>query len=356
MSIEKTGYGITPGGEKVEQVTLKSKTGLELNAITYGCRVTNLLVPDKNGNLGDVVMGYDNLDGYTATRNFHGAAVGRYANRIGGAAFTLDGVRYSLTVNEHKNQLHGGKGFAEKVWKIENTSGGDYPSVTFSYFSADGEEGYPGGMKVFITYSLTEKNEWKIEYRATSDKKTVVNLTNHAFFNISGYDSGDILDQTLQINAKSYTPTDSELIPTGELLPVKGTPLDFTKAKRIGQDIHASGASVESIGGYDHNFVLDGYGEGVRKAAEVYDPKSGRVMEVYTDLPGVQLYTSNTADEKTVGKNSAKFIRHFALCLETQFFPDSPNHPNLPAQCWKPAKNLQAQPATVFWLGKGMNF
>lgn len=342
MSIERVEYGTMPGGEKVEQIVLKSKTGMVLKAITYGCRVTNLLVPDKNGDLGDVIMGFDSLDGYTASRNFQGAAVGRYANRIGGAAFSLDGARYSLTVNENKNQLHGGKGFAERVWKIDGITDGDFPSVTFSYLSADGEEGYPGAMQVHVTYSLLENNEWKISYRAVSDKKTVVNLTNHAFFNIGGYDSGDVLEQTLQINAGSYTPTDGELIPTGELLPVKGTPLDFTAAKPIGRDIHTNGAMVETIGGYDHNFVLNQYGEGVRKAAEVYDPKTGRVMEVFTDLPGVQLYTSNAADDQTVGKNGAKFVQHFALCLETQFFPDSPNHPNFPSAVLEAGKEFNS--------------
>ncbi len=349
MSIERKPYGVMPDGTNVEIIHLTNASGARLDVITYGCRVVGLTVPDRNGEFGDVVMGFENLEQYIAKVNFQGAAVGRYANRIGGAKFELDGKSYHLTVNEGKNQLHGGKGFAEKVWKVEKVEDGSSPAVTFCYLSVDGEEGYPGNLEAKITYTLTEDNAWKIDYSAVTDQKTVVNLTNHAFFNLAGYPCGDILDQELKLYASRYTPADEALIPTGEILPVAGTPLDFTQGKKIGQDIHGKGARVEAIGGYDHNFVLDKSGDGMEKAAEVYDPNSGRYMEVLTDLPGIQLFTANLGEPGVSGKGGMNLVPYYAICLETQFFPDSPNKPQFPSAVLEPGKEFHS--TTVYQFG-----
>lgn len=331
MSIEKKLFGKMPDGAEIDLVTLKNEHNVSAEIMNYGCRVVRLWVPDKNGKIEDVILGHDTLEEYLSYTNYQGAVVGRYGNRIANGKFAIDGVSYQLTINEGKNQLHGGDGYSQKVWKIENIRDGKEPSVTFTYKSMDGEEGFPGELNVSVTYTITENNALNIDYKAVGNKKTVVNLTNHTFFNIGGYENGDILNQELTINADHYTPTEKDLIPTGEILPVAGTAIDFTKAKAVGKDIGATEILMDMIQGYDHNFVLNRKGNGLEKAAEVYDPKSGRLMEVYTDLPGIQLYTANSFPEGLKGKNGVLMKSHCALCLETQYYPDSPNHANFPS-------------------------
>ena len=342
MSTEQKRFGVMPDGTEITMVTLENQAGMRLDAITYGCRAVNLLVPGRDGKMGDVMMGFGSLEEYLATTQYQGATVGRYANRIGGASFPLDGVSYRLPANEGKNQLHGGNGFAGRVWKLAELQDGESPRAVFSYHSADGEEGFPGALDVTVTYTVTKDNVWEISYEAVCDKKTVVNLTNHSFFNLCGYPCGNVLAHELTVHASRYTPTDAELIPTGEVLPVAGTPLDFTAGKAIGRDIHGTGARVEKIGGYDHNFVLDHAPGVLSLAAEVYEPASGRTMEVWTDLPGVQLYTANKGDPALPGKGGCKLEPYYALCLETQFFPDSPNKPDFPSTVLAPGQTFRS--------------
>jgi aldose 1-epimerase len=325
-----------PDGTPVELYTLTNSNGLICKVMTYGAVITELHVPDREHRLGDVVLGFDSLPRYISDSPCFGAAVGRVANRIAMGRFSLDGKSYSLATNDPPNTLHGGvKGFDKVVWKAEAFETKDGPSVVLSHLSPDGDEGFPGALSVRVAYTLTRSNELRIEFEASTDQATPVNLTNHSYFNLAC--RGDIRGHVLRINARSYTPSDETLIPTGEIAPVANTPLDFTKPKPVGRDIE----KVPGLKGYDHNLVIDGGGRGLVHAARVHEPVSGRTMEVETDQPGVQLYTSNSFDGTLVGKYGAAFPLHAGLCLETQHYPDSVNKPSFPTTILRPGDTLR---------------
>jgi len=322
-------------GQAITEYTLTNANGMQLSIINYGGTITKLTAPDKNGTMGDVVLGYDSLRGYTQRANpYFGALIGRYGNRIGKAQFTLDGQTYNLDKNDGANSLHGGnKGYDKVVWTAEKQ--GDN-SLKLTYHSKDGEGGYPGNLDVTVVYTLTADNSVKIDYTATTDKATPVNLTNHAYYNLSAGTDSTILEHELQLSADKYTPVDAGLIPTGEIADVKGTPFDFTTSKPVGKDI----AQVK--GGYDHNWVLNKNGNTLEKIGTLYHPKSGRVMEVYTTEPGIQFYSGNFLNGRLSNtKGGAKYVKHAALCLETQHFPDSPNKPNFPNTILRPGETYK---------------
>lgn len=334
MKVESKTFGTTPGGTSVKIWTLSNRRGMVAKVSEYGALLTELWVPDRAGRAGNVVLGFDNLDQYVKGHPFFGATTGRVANRIAKGRFTLEGKEYKLAVNNGPNHLHGGlKGFDKQVWKSRPLHGlNNEAAVEFTYTSPDGEEGYPGTLEVKVLYALTDDNELRIDYTATTDKPTIVNLTNHSYWNLA--ESGPILDHILQINASRYTKTDETLIPTGELAPVRGTGLDFTQPRRIGDRI----ADYDSLAkGYDHNFVLDSGGRALALCARVTDPKSGRVMEIWTTEPGVQLYCGNHLDGSLTGVGGAVYQQHTGFCLETQHFPDSINHPEFPSVVLRPS-------------------
>jgi aldose 1-epimerase len=334
MGITERPFGNTDG-QAITEYTLTNANGMQLSIINYGGTITRLTVPDKNGKMGDVVLGYDSLSGYTQRGNpYFGALIGRYGNRIGKAQFTLDGQTYNLDKNDGPNSLHGGnKGYDKVVWTAEKQ--GDN-SLKLTYHSKDGEGGYPGNLDVTVVYTLQTDNSVKIDYTAKTDKATPVNLTNHAYYNLSAGTDSTILNQELQIKADKYTPVDAGLIPTGEIADVKATPFDFTSSKQIGRDIG------QVKGGYDHNWVLNKKGNALEKIVTLYHPASGRVMEVYTTEPGVQFYTGNFLNGRLANtKGGVKYGQHAALCLETQHFPDSPNKPNFPSTILKPGETYK---------------
>jgi aldose 1-epimerase len=342
--VKKASFGKLPDGREIEQFTLRNTQGAVAKVITYGATLTELWIPDKSGKNADVVLGFDNLAGYLGDHPYFGATVGRYANRIAKGQFVLDGRRYSLFINNGPNSLHGGKvGFNRKVWKAEPLGLAHGAAVKFTYISEDGEEGYPGQLTVHVTYELGDGNALKITYNASTDKPTVVNLTHHSYFNLSGAGSGDILRDVLQLNADRYTPVDENLIPTGELKPVDGTPFDFRKPAPIG----ARYAEIAGIGGYDHNFVITGEQGTLRKAAELYDPASGRQMELWTTEPGVQIYMSIGLNGSIKGIGGA-YQKFGALCMEAQHFPDSPNHPDFPSAVLRPGTDFESQTVYKF--------
>ena len=334
-TIPQEEFGKLPDGRVVNRYTLKNRNGVIAKVMDYGAILTELWVPDKSGRSANIVCGFDNLDQYLAGHPFFGATTGRYANRIAKGRFTLEGREYTLATNNGPNHLHGGvKGFDKQLWKSEPLTGkSGQQSVRFTYVSKDGEEGYPGTLNVTVVYTLTDKDELSIDYSATTDKTTVVNLTNHSYFNLAG--SGDILGHLVQIEADRYTPVNEQLIPTGELAPVAGTPLDFKKPTAIGDRID----QLKPVpGGYDHNFVLNRTGNSLELVASVTEPKSGRKLEVLTTEPGMQLYTANFLDGKLKGINGVTYHKHSAFCLETQHFPDSPNQPKFPSTALKPGQ------------------
>ncbi len=329
--------------DRVTPYRLANPSGMEVTLLNYGATIQSIKVPDREGKLSDVLLGFDSLDGYKGTHPYIGAIVGRYGNRIAKGRFTLNGVEYKLATNDKTNHLHGGlKGFDKVYWRAREIAPN---AIEFTYVSADGEEGYPGTLTAKVTYTLTDSNELRIAYEAASDKDTVVNLTNHAYFNLTG--SGDILKHELLLKADRFTPVDAGLIPTGELRPVAGTPFDFTTATPIGARIAAADDQLKLGGGYDHNFVL---ADTIRPepvlAAQVYDPSSGRVLEVLTTEPGVQLYTGNFLDGSLKGKGGQAYARNAAFCLETQHFPDSPNQPAFPTVLLKGGSSYRS--ATIF--------
>jgi len=339
MSIKDENWGTTKDGQKVTLYTLRNKSGLEAKIMNYGGTLVSLSAPDKSGQFADVVLGFDGFTPYEANGPYFGSIVGRYANRIGKGKFTLDGKAYQLAVNNGPNHLHGGLvGFHKKIWKSSPIHRSNGVGVELTYTSPDGEEGYPGTLTCKATYLLTNDNALEIEYSATTDKPTVVNLTNHAYFNLAGEGKGTILDHEMTINADSYTATDVNLIPTGELASVSGTPLDFTSPNRVGARIGSDFRAMKQGLGYDHNFVLGG-GSGLKKAARVKDPKSGRVLEVLTTEPGVQFYTGNHL--KLTGKNGHNYVSRSGFCLETQHYPDSPNRPEFPSVTLLPGDGYQ---------------
>ncbi len=330
-AILEKNYGVI-GTDTVKQYTISNSNGVKVSILNYGGTVTDLLVPDKNKELGNIVLGYDSLSGYLQTGNpYFGCLVGRYANRIAQGKFTLDGQTYTLAQNNGGNTLHGGlKGFDKVIWQAEKL--GD-TSLQLTYTSKDGEEGYPGNLTAKVVYTLTADNALKIDYTATTDKATPVNLTNHCYFNLSAGKDSTILNHEVMLNAAQFTEVNDQLIPTGKLPDVKGMPMDFTSAKQVGKEI----AAVK--GGYDHNWVISGSGNGLQQAASVYDAASGRYMEVFTTQPGIQFYTGNFLNGTLKGtRNHAKYVKHAGLCLETQHYPDSPNQPSFPTSILKPGE------------------
>lgn len=325
-------------GKQVELFTLKNKNGLEMYVTNYGGRVVSLMVPDKNGKKEDIVLGYESLDGYlNADEQYFGASIGRYGNRIAKGSFKIDSTEYKLAINNGQNSLHGGrKGFSAKVWDAVQKGANE---VELSLISPDMDEGYPGELKVTVNYKLTDANEVAISYRAETSKPTVLNLTNHSYFNFHGAGNGDILDHVLYLNASNYTPVDSTLIPTGKVESVKGTPFDFTTPAPIGSRINDKNEQLGYGQGYDHNFVLDKLeNKAVSLAASVYEPQSGRFMEVYTNEPGIQFYCGNFLKGKEIGKQNKPYNFRTALCLETQHFPNSPNQSEFPSVILKPGE------------------
>ena len=348
MSISKEAYGKMPDGTAVDQYTLSNGSGMKVKIITYGATITSVETPDKNGKYENITLALDSLDDYVKkVPPYFGATIGRYGNRIAKGKFKLDGKEYTLATNNNENHLHGGKvGFDKVVWKAEEVKSPGAVGVKFTYVSKDGDEGYPGTLTTHVTYTLTDKNELKMDYAATTDKATVVNLTNHNYWNLSGCNH-DILDEELYLNADGYLPVDAGLIPTGDITPVKETPMDFaSKPETIGARI----AKVE--GGYDHCYVLNKKaGEKMTLAAKVVDPDTGRTMEVYTDQPGIQLYSGNFLDGTLVG-GGKKFVKHYAFCLETQKYPDSPNQPKFPSTVLKPGETYEHHTMHTFGVKK----
>lgn len=347
--VNRASFGRTRDGRAVDVYTLTNAHGLEMRVITYGGIITSLKVPDRLGHLDDVVLGFDTIDGYLNDPPYFGAIVGRYGNRIANGQFTLNGTTYKLATNNGPNHLHGGvNGFDKMVW---NAVPGDTPegvSVTLTRTSPDGEEGYPGTLQASVRYTLTDKNELAIDYRATTDKATPVNLTQHSYFNLAA-DGADILEHELTIHASRYTPVDATLIPTGELASVEGTPFDFRKSTPIGARIDADNVQLKNGGGYDHNWVLDRAGSGLQPAARLVDPKSRRTLDVATTEPGLQFYSGNFLDGSITGKGGRVYNRRSGLCLETQHFPDSPNHPSFPSTILQPGQTYSSR--TVFTFG-----
>ena len=331
MSVDERNFGRLSDGRPVSLLSLKNRSGMEAQFLTYGCRIAKLLVPDRHGRPGNVVLGHDTLAEYEEPNDVFGAVVGRFANRIRGAQFSISNDIFRLTRNEGENSLHSAPGgFQDRIWRIKRCNNDDdAPSVTFAYHSPDGECGFPGNVDADVTYTLTTDNALLLDYRAKSDRKTPLNLTNHTFFNLTGNPAKKVLSLELQINADRITETDSALLPTGKLLSVEQTPFDFRKPKTIGQDIRSQEPTIRARGGFDHNFVLDS-ASGVRKVAELYDAANGRRMLVFTDLPGIQVYTANSYPEGQYACGGIPLKKHNAVCMETQYFPDSVNHPEFP--------------------------
>jgi aldose 1-epimerase len=334
-NVSRTSFGRTPDGKEVHVITLQNAKGLKARIMTLGATWIGMDIPDKTGKVGDVLLGFDTLEGYLKGHPYFGSTVGRYANRIAKGKFTLDGKTYTLATNNGPNHLHGGlKGFDKVLWKAEEALAKGVPTVRFSYMSKDGEEGYPGNMVVVVTFTLNDDNELKIEYGATCDKPTVINLTNHAYFNLAG--GGDILGHVLMLTADRFTPVDDTLIPTGELKAVAGSCMDFTKPMPIGSRIEQL---TNDPRGYDHNYVLNSGGSKQPVlAARLEEPKTGRVLEILTTEPGIQFYSGNFLDGTLKGKGGTVYQKHFGMCLETDHFPDSPNQPKFPSVVLRPTE------------------
>jgi aldose 1-epimerase len=342
-------FGSLPDGTALELFTLRNPSGMEVSVTNYGGIITSLKVPDRDGKLDDVTLGYDSIDGYLESSPYFGAIIGRYGNRIAKAQFELDGTTYELPANDGPNTLHGGeKGFDKVAWQAEPFEREGERGVVFTYTSPDGEQGFPGTLTNRVTYTLTDGNELAFDYRATTDKPTVVNLTQHAYFNLAGDGSGDVLGHELTINAGRYTPVDSTLIPTGKLASVEGTPFDFRKKTPIGARINTEHEQIELGRGYDHNFVLDRQDDGLVLAARVEEPETGRVMEVHTTEPGIQFYSGNFLDGSITGKSGHVYAHRTGFCLETQHYPDSPNQPSFPSTRLNPGEEYTSRTVYTF--------
>lgn len=333
--VERSAFGKLEDGTEIEQFTLRNSKGAMAKVISYGAVLTELWVPDRAGKQADVVLGFDNLQGYLGNHPHFGGTIGRYANRIAGGKFTLDGKEYTLAVNNGPNTLHGGKiSFDRRVWKAEQLKEANGAAVRFTYTSPDGEENFPGNLTVNVVYTLTEENALKIDYTAKTDKATPINMTNHSYFNLSG--GGDVLGYTMYINSDQYTPVDSTLIPTGEIVPVKGTPYDFTSPATVGSRM----GEIKNVAGYDINYVVKGASGKLRLAAKVDDPSSGREMEVWTTQPGVQFYNAIGLNGTLTGVGGVTYPKYGAVCLETQHYPDSVHHANFPSVILRPGKTF----------------
>lgn len=346
--LNRENFQTTIGGKKTDLFILANAAGIEICATNFGARIVSWLAPDRDGNLADIVLGHDGIAEYIAAPDsYFGSAIGRYGNRIAGGAFTLDGIEYRIPINNGGNALHGGPiGFESRVWDARQTGGAE---VEFHLLSEDGDQGFPGNLDVTMVYALTNDNELKITYRATTDKPTVVNLTHHSFFNLRGAGGGSINDHIMMINADSYTPVTKALIPTGEIAPVAGTPLDFRQPAAIGARVDAASEQLENSGGYDHNWVLNKSGDSPQLAARVVEPQSGRTLEVFTTEPGIQFYAGNFLDGKTRGKGGKTYGYRTAFCLETQHFPDSPNRKNFPSTVLRPGETYAQTCVYKFW-------
>ncbi len=347
-------FGHMPGGAAVEVFALTNHNGLEVRTIPYGAAIVSIRVPDRDGRLGDVVLGFNSLDGYLTPPPYFGAVVGRYGNRIAAGRFTLDGHAYQLATNNGPNHLHGGnKGFDKVLWQAEPFERDGNAGVRYNYTSVDGEEGYPGTLHAQVSYTLTSANELMIDYEATADAATPVNLTQHSYFNLSGEGSGSILAHELTIDADRFTPVDATQIPTGELARVDGTPFDFRTPTAIGARIDADDAQLRTGKGYDHNWVLNAGGSAtLHHAARLVDPHTGRTLDVSTTEPGLQFYSGNFLDGTLIGKSGRAYAARAALCLETQHFPDSPNHPTFPSTILKPGQRLQSKTVWTFGVSR----
>lgn len=348
--MQKQAFGNTQDGQLTDLYTLNNKNGVEAKISNYGAALVSLKVADRSGKFEDVVLGYPGVEGYENDKAFFGGTIGRYGNRIARGKFVLNGTTYTLATNDGPNHLHGGiRGFNKRIWTAKDTSSSTGAALTLTYLSKDGEEGYPGNLSVRVTYTLTDGNELKIEYSATTDKDTVVNLTNHSYFNLAGQGNGDILDHELMIRADRFTPVDTTLIPTGELRKVSGTPFDFTHATAIGARINQDDQQLKFGKGYDHNWVLNRSQAGdLELAAQLYSPKSGRVLETWTTEPGIQFYSGNFLDGSIHGKEGKTYAHRSALCLETQHFPDSPNHPEFPSTVLKAGQHIESMTVYKF--------
>ena len=335
MAIAKQPFGKLSDGATVDLYTFTNTGGMEVRITNFGGNVTSIRVPDRHGKMDDVVLGFDSLAGYQQNPLYFGCIVGRYANRIAGGRFALGGKTFALPQNNGKNHLHGP--YHKVLWKARELEGPDGPGVELFYKSPDGEEGYPGNLSVWVTYTLSGTNGLKIDYRATTDRETVINLTNHSYFNLKGEGRGDILDHAVMIHADRFTPVNEDLIPTGELKPVKGTPFDFTAPHAIGERIHQADEQLSYGKGYDHNFVLNKKGNELSLAAWVTEPTTGRVLETFTTEPAVQLYVGNFLDGIR-GKGGKPYNPRFGFCLETQHYPDSPNQPSFPSTMLRPGE------------------
>ena len=351
-TVTKESFGKTADGANVDIYTLKNTHGVEAKITNYGGILVSLKVPDKNGKFDDVVLGFNDLDSYLKGHPYFGALIGRYGNRIAKGRFSLNGTEYKLAVNNGENHLHGGiKGFDKVVWTGQESKTKAGPAVTLTYLSKDGEEGYPGNLNVTVVYTLTNNDELKIDYSATTDKDTVLNLTHHSYFNLAGEGNGDILNHRVTINANRFLPTDAGSIPTGELRPVVKTPFDFLKAHAIGERINADEEQIKLGNGYDHNWIINGRMGVMRLAATASDPSSGRTMQVWTTEPGVQFYTGNFLDGTLTGKSGKIYQRRYGFCFETQHYPDSPNHAAFPTTTLK--KGATFRSSTVYKFGRG---
>jgi aldose 1-epimerase len=339
-------FAVTPDGRTVDLITLTNAGGTEVRFLTYGGVILSILAADRDGVLDDVTLGYDTLDGYLADTRYFGALVGRYANRIAGGRFTLDGREHTLATNDGPNHLHGGpRGFHTAVWNAEPFAGDGGVGAILRHASPDGDEGYPGALQVRVTYTLTDEDDLEIDYHATTDAPTVVNLTQHAYFNLAGHDAGDVLGHELTLPGSRFAPVDSTLIPTGELRDVRGTPFDFTTPTAIGARIDGDDEQLRRGQGYDHNWVLDREpgSDALLLAARLREPRSGRVMEVYTTEPGIQFYSGNVLPGGPLGKGGVDYVRRGGLALETQHFPDSPNRPEFPSAVVRPGEAYRSR-------------
>ena len=343
--IPRESFGKLPDGREALLYTLRNAHGMEARITNYGGIIVSLTAPDSKGHPGDIVLGFDSLQGYRDKSPYFGALIGRYGNRIAYGEFTLDGVKYKLAKNNGPNSLHGGiTGFDKVLWHAETFKSSNRVGIVLTYTSENGEEGYPGTLKASVTYTLTDKNELIFEYQATTDKATPVNLTQHSYFNLAGEGSGDILEHRLKLNADRFTPVDKTLIPTGELRPVQGTPFDFRKPEAIGARINDKNEQLEFGGGYDHNFVLNRRkGSELLLAARVDEAKTGRVMEVFTTEPGIQFYSGNFLDGTITGKNGHVYGHRSGFCLEAQHYPDSPHHPSFPSTILRPGETYRSR-------------